>query len=102
MDKLKYLQCPMIDKKKYFCFNIRHAFKSPDRWNWNLLMKLQLALLNRQCDKFAASGQEGIDDSLDRILVVKNFLISILIQLGKFQTCLSEKETCTVRPIIVS
>ena len=67
-----------------------------------MLMKLQLALLNRQCDKFAASGQEGIDDSLDRILVVKNFLISILIQLGKFQTCLSEKETCTVRPIIVS
>ena len=61
MDKLNYLQCPMTDQKKCFCFDIRQAFKSPDRWNWNLLMKLQLVLLNRQCDKFAASGQAGID-----------------------------------------
>ena len=108
MARVRYLQCPMTDQKIYFCFDIRQAFKSPYRWNWNLLMKLQLVLLNRQCDKFAASGQAGIEfffhDSLDciLILVVKNSLVSILIQREKFQTCLSEKESCTVRPIKVS
>lgn len=38
----------MMDLKKYFCFGIRQASKSPKRWYQNLPLTLLLILLNRQ------------------------------------------------------